>query len=97
MKTRSIHFRKQGLNLRTREEWLQRMLDALRPCFDKIGHPIPDQVRVSCSWPEPGGPLTLTPKGWRVLVCGGQCRPNSRNLHQPMSGRWASSRRMPGA
>ena len=52
MKTRSIHFRKQGLNLRTREEWLQRMLDALRPCFDKIGHPIPDQVRVSCSWPS---------------------------------------------
>ena len=36
----------------SREEWLGRMVDSLRPLFAEHGHPLPDRVRVSCGWPS---------------------------------------------
>lgn len=39
----------------TREEWLGALTAALRPMFAAQGFPIPDKVRVSCSWPSRGG------------------------------------------
>ena len=41
-----------GLDVRTREEWLMRLVDTLRPSFERIGHRIPDGVRVTCGWPS---------------------------------------------
>lgn len=39
----------------TREEWLGRMTDALRPKFKAAGYPIPKRVGLSCGWPSAGG------------------------------------------
>jgi hypothetical protein len=51
--TRSIFFKHFDPDrIRTREEWLMRLLALLRPFFAKIGHPIPDHVRVTCGWPS---------------------------------------------
>ena len=36
----------------SREEWLGRMVDALRPTFADHGYPLPDRIRVSCGWPS---------------------------------------------
>ena len=36
----------------TREEWLGRMVDALRPTFAEHGYPLPERIRVSCGWPS---------------------------------------------
>lgn len=36
----------------SREEWLGRMVDALRPTFAQHGHPLPERIRVSCGWPS---------------------------------------------
>lgn len=36
----------------SREEWLGRMVDSLRPLFAEHGHPLPGRVRVSCGWPS---------------------------------------------
>ena len=36
----------------TREEWLERLTDALRPKFKAAGYPIPAKVHVSCAWPS---------------------------------------------
>lgn len=36
----------------SREEWLGRMVDALRPTFAELGHPLPERIRVSCGWPS---------------------------------------------
>lgn len=36
----------------TREDWLTRAVDALRPHFAESGHPVPDAVRVSVGWPR---------------------------------------------
>jgi hypothetical protein len=36
----------------TREEWLCRMVDALRPAFADHGHPLPERIRVACGWPS---------------------------------------------
>lgn len=36
----------------TREEWLNKLTDALRPVFAEIGHPLPDKLRISCGWPS---------------------------------------------
>ncbi len=53
MKVTSVFFKNKGLvDVRTREEWLLRLVHALRPSFEKIGHRIPDQVRVTCGWPS---------------------------------------------
>jgi hypothetical protein len=38
-----------------REEWLTRLMNALRPSFEKIGRPIPERVRVTCGWPSTAG------------------------------------------
>lgn len=35
-----------------REDWLQQMIDLLRPDFDKIGSPLPEKIRVSCGFPS---------------------------------------------
>jgi hypothetical protein len=39
-------------HIRTREEWLLRLADALRPSFQSVAHPLPDQLRVTCGWPS---------------------------------------------
>src|SRR5580692_9917055 len=44
---------------RTREGWLIRLVDELRPMFEKIGHPIPKQIRVTCGWPSIGARAPL--------------------------------------
>jgi hypothetical protein len=36
----------------TREEWLNKLITALRPWFDSLGQPLPEKLRVSCSWPS---------------------------------------------
>ncbi|MCC7065852.1 MAG: transcription elongation protein SprT [Planctomycetes bacterium] len=36
----------------SREDWLGRMVDALRPAFAEHGHPLPERIRVSCGWPS---------------------------------------------
>lgn len=36
----------------SREEWLGLLVDALRPDFVRLGHPLPDRIRVSCGWPS---------------------------------------------
>lgn len=36
----------------TREAWLGRMVDALRPSFAEAGFPLPERIRVSCGWPS---------------------------------------------
>jgi hypothetical protein len=36
----------------TREEWLGRLVDALRPTFAENGYPLPERIRVSCGWPS---------------------------------------------
>lgn len=36
----------------SREDWLGRMVEALRPTFAKHGYPLPDKIRVSCGWPS---------------------------------------------
>lgn len=36
----------------SREDWLGRMVDALRPVFAGHGHPLPERIRVSCGWPS---------------------------------------------
>lgn len=38
-----------------REEWLGRLVDALRPLFDDQGAKLPKKIRVSCGWPSRGG------------------------------------------
>jgi hypothetical protein len=54
-KVRSLFFNDKQNVIRNREEWLTRLLILLRPFFAKIGHPLPDHVRVTCGWPSKGG------------------------------------------
>ena len=54
----------------TREEWLVRMVDMLRPLFQGAGHPLPARVRVSCGWPTR---RALAPAGQNRTI--GQCFP----------------------
>jgi hypothetical protein len=35
----------------TRESWLNKMVERLRPLFREAGYPLPAKVRVSCGWP----------------------------------------------
>lgn len=39
----------------TREEWLNKLIAALRPTFVNLGRPLPEKLRVSCSWPSKNG------------------------------------------
>lgn len=52
----------------TREAWLNRLTDKLRPLFIAAGAPLPPKVRISCGWPtrKPAADA----KGVRAL---GQC------------------------
>ena len=36
----------------TREAWLLRLVNALRPSFQDVGHPLPDRLRITCGWPS---------------------------------------------
>jgi len=36
----------------SREDWLGRMVDALRPTFAGLGYPLPERIRVACGWPS---------------------------------------------
>ena len=36
----------------SREDWLGRLVDALRPTFAELGNPLPERIRVSCGWPS---------------------------------------------
>lgn len=38
----------------TREEWLLAFVEQVRPDFDRLGVPIPDQIRITCGWPSKG-------------------------------------------
>jgi len=35
-----------------REEWLQELIDRLRPTFDRIGSTLREKIRVSCGFPS---------------------------------------------
>lgn len=39
-------------DMMTREEWLEQMIEQLRPRFARACAPIPEGTRVSCSWPK---------------------------------------------
>jgi hypothetical protein len=67
MKVNSLFFRDGvGHSIRTREEWLLRLANAMRPSFELIGHPVPDQLRVTCGWPSKGG---RAPRHQRMGEC----------------------------
>ena len=38
----------------TREAWLERLTEVLRPVFGEAGYELPGSIRVSCSWPTNG-------------------------------------------
>jgi hypothetical protein len=59
----------------SREEWLTRLLDAVRPVFESIGLPIPARVRVTCGWPSRAGL-------GRVRQRVGECWPASASADQ---------------
>lgn len=40
----------------TREEWLNKATDALRPLFKEAGEPLPKKIRASVGWPGGRGP-----------------------------------------
>jgi len=52
----------------TREEWLNKMTDALRPLFLEAGGEIPENVRSTCGWPSQGAKAK---KKLRVGECWG--------------------------
>jgi len=39
-----------------REQWLNECIKQLRPDFEQLGHPLPEKIRASCSWPSKSGP-----------------------------------------
>lgn len=52
--------------IKTREEWLLRVTDALRPVFEKAGGEIPEKVRATCGWPST---RALSSKNKRIGEC----------------------------
>ena len=38
-----------------REQWLTECIQRLRPDFEHVGHPLPEKIRASCSWPSKSG------------------------------------------
>ena len=50
----------------TREEWLNAARDALRPHFVRLGHAIPERVRVTCGFPSKAA---LARKARRIGEC----------------------------
>jgi len=51
-----------------REDWLQQMIDLLRPDFDAVGAPLPEKIRVSCGFPSKSA---LAKKARRIGECWG--------------------------
>ena len=52
-----------------REDWLQQMIDLLRPDFEQVGSPLPEKIRVSCGFPSKSA---LSPnKARRIGECWG--------------------------
>ena len=47
----------------TREAWLNKMTERLRPLFRRAGYPLPDAIKVSCGWPT-----------HRAIAAGGKSR-----------------------
>jgi hypothetical protein len=60
----------------TREEWLLKATEQLKPAFLETGAEIPEKVRVTCGWPSHGG------RGTKKRVTG-ECWPakKSRDAH----------------
>ena len=56
----------------TREQWLQKMIEALRPLFRRHDAEIPEHIRASCGWPSHGA----TAKRGR---CVGECWSSKRS------------------
>jgi hypothetical protein len=52
----------------TREQWLNKATNLMRPTFAKAGFPIPEKVKVSCGWPHQHGAAR---KNRRVGECWG--------------------------
>ena len=51
-----------------REDWLEQMIDLLRPDFEAIGAPLPEKIRVSCGFPSKSA---LANKARRIGECWG--------------------------
>jgi hypothetical protein len=47
----------------TREQWLGRAVDLMRPEFEAAGCPLPQNLAISCSWPS-GNPRTVIGECW---------------------------------
>ena len=47
-----------------REEWLGRLVTALRPMFAEQGYVLPERIRVSCSWPGGGSARKRIGEAW---------------------------------
>jgi hypothetical protein len=47
----------------TREQWLGRAIEMIRPEFAAAGAPLPENLAVSCSWPS-GNPRTVIGECW---------------------------------
>ena len=56
----------------TREEWLLKATEALKPAFLETGSEIPEKVRITCGWPSHGGRATKK----RVM---GECWPAKKS------------------
>lgn len=57
---------------KTREEWLMQMTRAMKPMFKKAGYPIPDTVKVSCSFPGGGRPTQRIGEAWPAEMSEGK-------------------------
>jgi hypothetical protein len=51
-----------------REDWLEQMIDLLRPDFEQLGSPLPAKIRVSCGFPSKSA---LSPTKRRIGECWG--------------------------
>ncbi len=51
-----------------REDWLQQMIELLRPDFEQAGSPLPEKIRVSCGFPSKSA---LSPTKRRIGECWG--------------------------
>jgi hypothetical protein len=52
----------------TREAWLNKLVERLRPLYRDAGHPLPDRIKVSCGWPTH---RAIAPTGKNRTI--GQC------------------------
>ena len=59
-----------------REPWLHAVIEELRPLFERIGHPLPSNIRVACGFPSRRG---IAPKRRALGECWGST--SSRDDH----------------